>query len=154
MWENTDLKSKGVFYKKLNTNFPGTWYHVLYHPPPTAAVVFLPNILFSNLQSFARFGIVKDFMFQYHWVLRVLFPEDIARDYSQLPRLFGRWAIRAVVPWRADLFVPDFGAAVSGNVGVWFRSSGGKCWSRWGNAQNQKICGGMPPQHVVKRGDP
>ena len=87
------------FYKNLNTNFPGTWYHVLYHPPPTAAVVFLPtNILFSKLQSFARFGIVKDFMFQYHWVLRVLFPEDIARDYSQLPRLFGRWAIRAVVP--------------------------------------------------------
>ena len=53
-----------------------------------------------------------------------------ARNY----RLFGPWAVRAVVYGdRVDVLVPALGAAISGHVGVWFRSSGGKRWSRGGN---------------------
>ena len=49
-----------------------------------------------------RYKITHNQMFdlKYCFVLRVLFPEEIDRNYSQLPvvrRLFGPWAVRAVV---------------------------------------------------------
>ena len=62
--------------------------------PPTTAVVFL-LVWFSNLQRFVCLGIITHnqlFDFKYCLVLRVIFPEEIDRDYSQLPvvrRLFG-----------------------------------------------------------------
>ena len=55
------------------------------------------------------------------FVLGVLFSEEIERDYSQLPvvrRLLGSWAVRAVVYGDVDVFVPAFGAAISGHVGI------------------------------------
>ena len=51
-------------------------------------------------------------------VVRVLFPEEIDRDYARNCRLFGPWAVQAVAPWRVDVVVPSFGAAISGHVGV------------------------------------
>ena len=62
------------------------------------------------------------FDFRYCFVLRVLFPEEIDHDNSQLPvvrRLFGPWAVRAVV--YGDVWMCLYlllGAAISGHVGV------------------------------------
>ena len=57
------------------------------------------------------------FDFKYCFVLRVLFPEEINRDYSQLP-VVRPWAVRAVVYCDVDVFVPAFGGAMSGHIGV------------------------------------
>ena len=41
-------------------------------------------------------------------------------------RLFGPWAVRAVVRWRVDVLVPALGAVICGHEGVRFRSTGGE----------------------------
>ena len=58
-----------------------------------------------------------------HCLVRVLFPEEIDGDYSQLP-VFGRWGVRTVVRWRVNVFVSAFGSVISGHEGVRFRSCG------------------------------
>ena len=60
------------------------------------------------------------------WVLRVLFPEEIGRDYSQVPVDRPLGGSGCCTRRREDVFVPAFGTSVSGQVGVRLRSSGGK----------------------------
>ena len=68
---------------------------------PHTAIVFV-LVWFSNLQRFVCLDIIKYLISKTSccFVRRVLFPEEIDRDYSQLPvvrRLFGPWAVRAVL---------------------------------------------------------
>ena len=129
MWEskgrNWEVKSP-PFTRRAMCLVPCTTYYTTH--PLQLAVVFLP-IWLSNLQRFVCFGIIKYFTPNIYLVRCVLSLEEIDRHYySQLP------AVRAVVRWRVDgVFVPAFGAAIGVHVGVWFRSSGGKWWSRGGN---------------------
>ena len=55
----------------------------------------------------------------------LIYPDEIDRDFSQLPFVVP-WAGRAVLRLRVGLFVPALGAARSRYAGVWFRSIGGK----------------------------
>ena len=52
----------------MKTNLLATWYHVLYHPPPTA-VEFLPiNTVFVFFAKICMFWYNKIFEFKYYFV--------------------------------------------------------------------------------------
>ena len=131
---------KHLFYKK--TILPDTWYHVLYHPPPTAAVVFVP-IVFPNMLRFACFGITKCLTQNIISFFVYCFPEK-SMATTRNCRLFGPRAVRAVVV-ACRCVCTCFWGCHEYHEGVRFRSSGGNDGHAGVIHKFSRVAGAYPP---------
>ena len=109
MWDKNNRKYRNKLRSKKHP-----WHHVLYHQPPTAAVsrVCSRLVFYFARSKICMFRHNQMFEFKYCFALGVP-KKSIATTRNC--RLFGPGAVRAVVPWREDVFVPAFGASMSGH---------------------------------------